>query len=302
MKRIYMTLALIGGLSFGASAQNIDLEAIIDMADGQCLPATGTFSPDTTYVGEGATADSVYAIWGIANNGPEAILTDDQILYMSSYSSYLTEEEAAEEGVPFEDRYFWLNGITMTENVVAGDYAAVYSYSGISDIGMVGDWDRWEQYGCDSSFILYGAPHDTYVDGQEYGFFMRIYGIGAATDAIINTDADLCNNRKAVRVIWNGDCGSGISEMIAPKEKVSLTVYPNPSAANLNFNFDLDKSTDVTVVVRDAVGRTVMTKNYGKMNIGVQNFQVDISSLDAGLYTIELGTAYISALSKFTKL
>lgn len=301
MKRIYMTLALLGGISFATSAQEIDLEAIIDIGDGTCLPTSAGFSPDEAYQ-TNPTADSVYGIWGILNNGPVAAITGDQIWNLTSYSKFLTEAEAAENDVPFEDRYFWVNGVELTSNAAAGEYAVAYSYSPISEIGLLCDWDRWEQYGCDSSFKLYGAPHDVLQEGETYGFFMQVYGIGTGTSAIENTDVDMCNNRKAVRVIWNGDCSTSLSEMIAPKEKVNLTVYPNPAASLLNFNHTLDKSTDVTVVVRDAVGRTVMTKDYGKMAAGSHSFQVDVAALDAGLYTIELGTSYISALSKFTKL
>lgn len=301
MKRIYMTLALLGGMTFAATAQNIDLEAFISIVDGQAVQTTAAFSPDSlSYAGANATTDSVYGIWAIFNNGPEAILATDMIWYLSPYSRYLTEAEAEEEGVPFEDRYVWVNGMEFTDPVVAGEVAQAYSYSPVSEIGLLCDWDRWEQYGCDSGFVTVGPPHDAFEDGEEYGFFMRIYGMGTDLDNISNTDADDCNNKAAVRIIWNG--AVSVADMIAPKEKVSLTVYPNPTTANLNFKYNFEKTSDVTVIVRDAVGRSVMVKNYGKMTAGNQDFQVDISSLDAGMYTIEMGTSYISALSKFTKL
>ncbi len=311
MKRIYMTMALLGGISLAASAQSgndIDLKATIDMLDGQALTPGKFFSP----VNPPGSADSVFGAWGVENVGPDAVLRNDQVLFSSSYGKYLTEEEFnTEQGngkIPAdavfgEDKYFWLNGFKLTnaDARVAGEFVFAYSFSPISDIGLLADWDRWNQYGCDSTLRVFGPPHDAFVSGQEYGFFVNIYGIGEATDAITNVDDDRCNNKAVARVIWDGD-GSGINKAIfAPKEKVSLNVYPNPANDNLKFNYTFQKNVDVTVIVRDAVGRVVLTQDYGKM-IGSQDFTVNVSSLNSGLYTIEMGTSYESAISKFSKL
>jgi hypothetical protein len=311
MKRIYMAMALMGGFSLAASAQLADIQAVIIMDTANDVYLTP--GKHLTPTNPSTSADSTFGIWRMWNNGPGYLVATDKISFLTSQiSRYLTQEEFTAEqekeppGIPLdkrfgEDKYFWVNQITLENNVEPQAAIFSYSYDPISDIKMLADWDRWAQYGCDSGFRFYGPPHDVFQNGKEYAYFMYIYGLGEDATTERPNDGDRCNNLAAHRVIWDGD-GTGIKKAVfAPKEKVSLNVYPNPATDNLKFSYNYQKGVDVTVVVRDAVGRVVMTQDYGKM-IGSQDFIVNVSSLNPGLYTIEMGTSYESAISKFSKL
>jgi len=85
------------------------------------------------------------------------------------------------------------------------------------------------------------------------------------------------------------------------QEKVNLQVYPNPAASNVNFAFSLTKNADNAAIrISDVTGRTVYTQALGKVNAGDHTYNINVSSLNAGLYFIELNTGNQHGVSKFT--
>ena len=77
------------------------------------------------------------------------------------------------------------------------------------------------------------------------------------------------------------------------KEKIlvnsGLTVYPNPVQGTTTIAINLDKPTDVTTNILDAMGRIVLTKNYGKQN-GHAVMNLDVNNLAPGSYTVLVRT------------
>jgi len=274
-------------------AQNIDLAAYLTIADGTAICPTKYLTPQDPPVG-----DSIHGIWGIINNGPDALLTNDQVTYRTSFHAYLTEAEAIEEDVPFEDRYAWYSIATLEENRVAGDPAIGYfSYDNLGEIGMLCDWELWDTQ---DTLVRYGPPHEQFVDGQEYGFFVMTWGMGSDANSIQNNDENMANNIAVTRIIWDSDCGSSLQDLIAPKDKIDLNVYPNPAVNELHFNHKLAKNTHITIRVTDMTGRSVLTKNMGFKNAGEHKFTINISTLAPGNYQMEMNTGTGVGLSKFT--
>jgi hypothetical protein len=296
MKRIYMALALISGLAFGAKAQTIDLWAFTDV--DSCIHLGESF--DTV-----SSVQSPLGIYGIGTFGPDLLKSGDQIIWNWSFGHYLTEAEAAAQvpPVPFEDRYFWLTSITLNADI-ANDSAYVYaqSFDPVDSISMLMDWARWQQYGKDS-VRLYGPPHENFVNGQAYGFFVRVYGLDNATTPT-NTDNDKNNNWAVQKVIWNSSsCARSplsIGDILVPKEKESLVVYPNPATTEINFDYALPVYSNAFVSIADATGRVVYRKNYGNVSPGNHKYTVDISKLVSGMYTVEFQTDEKRAITKLT--
>lgn len=81
--------------------------------------------------------------------------------------------------------------------------------------------------------------------------------------------------------------------MSSTKEKIlvnsGLTVYPNPVQGTTTIAINLDKPTDVTTNILDAIGRIVLTKNYGKQN-GHAVMNLDVNNLAPGSYTVLVRT------------
>ncbi|MNX91426.1 hypothetical protein D3C86_1235030 [compost metagenome] len=142
---------------------------------------------------------------------------------------------------------------------------------------------------------LKGRPHDTYVNGKAYGFFMRIYGLGDANNPT-NIDAVPKNNLYVQKVIWNG--GVGLKDMLAKTKRENLEVYPNPATSEISFDYNFKVNTTAVLTIRDITGKTVRVNNYGRQTAGARNFKYDISGLAAGTYTVEFVTGETNAVSK----
>jgi len=87
--------------------------------------------------------------------------------------------------------------------------------------------------------------------------------------------------------------GLGISE----NEMVNnINVYPNPATNNANIDFNLTDANIVSLIMVNTLGQTVIKKDLGKMNAGIQNYSLDASSLNNGLYflTIKVGNSTIT--------
>lgn len=86
---------------------------------------------------------------------------------------------------------------------------------------------------------------------------------------------------------WNLRISTSDKELILPENSISLA--PNPAAdyTQINFNFD-EMMNDVDINIVDVNGRTVTTKAL--RNIQKDNFRLDISSLNAGVYNIVVRT------------
>ena len=66
----------------------------------------------------------------------------------------------------------------------------------------------------------------------------------------------------------------------------SLNVYPNPAVDQLNVQLDLNSNVALIVELSDITGRTVFTKQNTAN--GVQNIQIPVQQLAAGMYNLEV--------------
>lgn len=83
-------------------------------------------------------------------------------------------------------------------------------------------------------------------------------------------------------------------------ESVSLNVYPNPSNGNVTFNFKLNDTEKVQIVVYDLEGNIVKQITNVKYNTGVNNVQVSLDDLPAGVYSCKMTTKDVVINKKLT--
>jgi len=69
---------------------------------------------------------------------------------------------------------------------------------------------------------------------------------------------------------------------------MNVSVYPNPTNGLVNLKIDLLEENEVSYEVLDITGRIVLTGTLGSLNIGNHLRQIDIQSLSAGTYNIQL--------------
>lgn len=77
----------------------------------------------------------------------------------------------------------------------------------------------------------------------------------------------------------------------------NVSVYPNPATSNATVDFNISEANNVSVVVSNLVGQTVMTENLGQLNAGQHNYSLDVAGLNSGMYLITI-TAGESKITK----
>jgi hypothetical protein len=65
-------------------------------------------------------------------------------------------------------------------------------------------------------------------------------------------------------------------------------MYPNPNSGSFTVKFETFESIEITIIVRDVMGRTVYEENYGAVN-GSFAADVLLDGVASGVYTVNLG-------------
>ncbi len=118
--------------------------------------------------------------------------------------------------------------------------------------------------------------------------------------------------------IWAGTYGRGIhrsnyaadyvqykpvslAEYDVKEAAAQLNVYPNPTAQDVNIELDLQNRSDVEVSIRNIAGKLVKTARFDKLNPGVEEISVNVSSLPRGTYVISMTANGKVTSGKFIK-
>ncbi len=92
--------------------------------------------------------------------------------------------------------------------------------------------------------------------------------------------------------------GTGVNSAKELTAVTQLNFFPNPAANKVTASFDLTETLDnVMIEVSNIVGQQVMTQAVGTLTTGTQQFTLDISDLQSGLYlvTISNGDKIVSS-------
>ncbi|MFA6059311.1 MAG: T9SS type A sorting domain-containing protein [Taibaiella sp.] len=93
------------------------------------------------------------------------------------------------------------------------------------------------------------------------------------------------------------NCNLGID--VKGLAKQSLLIYPNPASTELRFKYSFTNGL-ATARIMDIAGRTILAKDFGKMTEGEKELTLDVSSLNNGIYYIELVNGENRAINKVT--
>ena len=115
-----------------------------------------------------------------------------------------------------------------------------------------------------------GEMTDSFYGGTYYYYFYNWE---------IRTQEWMCPSER-IEVVVNV---VGVEEIEALN---SLNVYPNPAVDQLNVQLDLNSNVALIVELSDITGRTVFTKQNTAN--GVQNIQIPVQQLAAGMYNLEV--------------
>lgn len=135
-----------------------------------------------------------------------------------------------------------------------------------------------------------GANHVRIVDDLTYESFMPFYSSIIFLPTPPNASARWYTNGVGVGV-------SGVFGRVASTSSVSELdnrtfkfnhIYPNPAKNEVNVSFRLKESANVTIRVRDLAGRIVAESNEGMLFEGGHKSTIELNSLNAGMYFVEL--------------
>jgi hypothetical protein len=85
--------------------------------------------------------------------------------------------------------------------------------------------------------------------------------------------------------------GTGAMGIFEHSHAMDVKVFPNPTTENINVSYDLPTSTSVLVNMYNVAGKLVKVRSLGIQAAGNQSFDMNVSDLPPGLYTIILQSA-----------
>lgn len=68
----------------------------------------------------------------------------------------------------------------------------------------------------------------------------------------------------------------------------NVSVYPNPITNSATVNFNIAQENNVSIVVVNALGQSVLTENLGSMAAGEQSYSLDATNLNNGFYFLNI--------------
>lgn len=93
----------------------------------------------------------------------------------------------------------------------------------------------------------------------------------------------------------------GIDETFMGQEtvnKLEMDVYPNPATTVVSVELNLPDRQDVRINVFDFAGRLIMTRQTGQLPAGIQEVELNISSLQEGTYLMQCTAGQLSGSKK----
>ena len=71
---------------------------------------------------------------------------------------------------------------------------------------------------------------------------------------------------------------------------VELSIYPNPASDFIDINMNLEQESAVEVAVFNSLGQQVLANDFGQMEVGQNNFDLNVNKLQNGIYFLRIRT------------
>jgi hypothetical protein len=216
-----------------------------------------------------------------------------QSLIMTLPNTYVEEDEVFEIEVLASDAInlrglqvaFSLNGLELVEikqgsmNIKSNDYVMMDKDLKMSYANAIGDYAQADD-------VLYTLVVRAKSDGQ-LSEMIEINDKSLIAEAYIGKDL----NVGSVEIEWRND------EEIEPVELlVAGSASPNPWRSKTEINFEIPNAGLVSIIVRDASGRVIFTKEAA-FEAGNQSFTItndDITTTGLLLYELKFGEQTIN--------
>jgi hypothetical protein len=288
MKRIYASLALLGGVIGTTTAQvstNYVTIPIIEenvelYSTGQAFSLAGIFDEEVP----GGDTMSATVVFGLAGGFN---------MYAGDAAFYAVPSSKLDA-----DGSLWGWVYTAPEDIINEDETLVYPFAvaplQVSD--SIFTLLNIENFEADSSsFAALLVKRANLENGKTYGW----YGYIAPNDDL--EESDWNDNFQYIPVIWK-DGVNGLGDLLRNTKNTPLEIYPNPTVDQVSFEINFTKSNNSTVArVLDVTGRVVSATNLGAASAGATKYSVNVSQLPAGTYSLQVITDHTISVEKFVK-
>jgi hypothetical protein len=68
----------------------------------------------------------------------------------------------------------------------------------------------------------------------------------------------------------------------------SFSIYPNPAVEQVNMSFNMEQSGNIDIQIFNINGQKIISKSYNNLQKGQNSLTLPISSLDTGIYQVQL--------------
>ncbi len=116
-----------------------------------------------------------------------------------------------------------------------------------------------------------------------------VSGLSVGAISVTVTDANGCDN------VATDTISSGVG-ILTPASNLNAKIYPNPAANQVFVELTLDNTSDVNITVMNNLGQVVIRQT--ESNVQVMNASVNISTLPAGIYLIQVSSDNASSTQK----
>lgn len=113
----------------------------------------------------------------------------------------------------------------------------------------------------------------------------KIVVVGGPNHTVFYNVNNTVNSTNLQNAINSALSATGIN----PPNKVGtyLNISPNPASQSTDIKFSIEKSSDVNVELFNLEGQKVQDIFSGKLSAGENKLQVDVSSIEAGMYLVK---------------
>ncbi len=162
-----------------------------------------------------------------------------------------------------------------TQNTVTGHGTLILPYGSITNVLCLTTTN--------TTNMLIGTQQ--YVEQSTIQFFYKpgvpTY-VAMASTAVATIDGFPVASDEEINYMAEGSIG--LQEWIA--QQIGMDLFPNPSTGNILIN--VGAAGELMLEILDAQGRKVMTRGLGTHGFGIHQFDLDLSSLPAGVYLVHV--------------
>ncbi len=190
-----------------------------------------------------------------------AILQSDEANYRDIYVNYSTDG-----GATWGDPQ---NVTNTAEGFSESAYPSAYRFTVDGKIHF--SWMEDDKQG-----VFYNGP--TYQNDKTEN---TIYYAALDVDSVLQDSVG--NNG-----LSEGDGDGGGSGFARNESNFNIEAYPSPFREQINVSLELDSKSDVSVKLRDMVGKVQKEKDLGNVPKGNTDFRLNVNQLSKGVYFLEL--------------